>query len=128
MPDQNQGKTVLIVEDNERNMKLAVDLLELAGFRTLKAFDGETALEILKTQRPDLILLDIGLPGISGDDVYAQIRANPSLSSIKIAAVTASVMRHEKEKMIQAGFDAFISKPIDITNFVHEIKVLLEVQ
>ena len=125
MQDQNQDKTILIVEDNERNMKLAVDLLELNGFRTLKAFDGETALEILKTQQPDLVLLDIGLPGISGDEVYTQIRANPSVSSIKVVAFTASVMRHEKEKMLQDGFDAFIAKPIDITNFVKEIKSLL---
>jgi len=128
MPAQNQEKIILVVEDNERNMKLAADLLELDQFRVLKAFDGETALETLKTQRPDLILLDIGLPGISGDEVYRQIRANPDLGSIKIVAFTASVMRHEKEKMLQAGFDAFIAKPIDTTNFTHEIKVLLNIQ
>jgi CheY-like chemotaxis protein len=122
MPNQNRGKMVLVVEDNEKNMKLAVDLLDLAGFRTLKAPDGETALEVLKTQRPDLVLLDIGLPGINGDEVYAQVRANPSLSSSKVVAFTASVMRHEKEKMLQAGFDGFISKPIDTVNFIKEIE------
>jgi len=123
---QNQDKTILIVEDNERNMKLAVDLLELAGFNIIKAIDGETALEILKTQgrRPDLVLLDIGLPGISGEDVYQQIRANPGISSMKIAAVSASVMKHEKEKMLQVGFDAFIAKPIDTVNFIKEIEAL----
>jgi two-component system cell cycle response regulator DivK len=123
---QNQEKTVMIVEDNKFNMKLAVDLLELAGFNIIKAFDGETALEILKTQRrrPDLVLLDIGLPGISGDEVYKQIRAIPGISSMKIAAVSASVMRHEKEKMLQVGFDAFIAKPIDIVNFIKEIEAL----
>ena len=125
MADKNQEKTILVVEDNERNMKLAVDLLELAGFRILKAFDGETALEILKAQQPDLVLLDIGLPGISGDEVYRQIRENPSMSSMKIVAFTASVMRHEKEKMLQAGFDAFISKPIDTANFVREIQAIV---
>jgi two-component system cell cycle response regulator DivK len=125
MPGQNQGKIILVVEDNERNMKLAVDLLELNGFRTLKALDGETALEILKTQQPDLILLDIGLPGISGDEVYMQIRANPAVSSIKVVAFTASVMRHEKEKMLQEGFDAFMAKPINTAVFIQEIKALL---
>jgi two-component system cell cycle response regulator DivK len=125
MPEQKTPKLILVVEDNERNMKLAVDLLELAGFRTLKAFDGETALEILKTQRPDLVLLDIALPGISGDEVYAQIRANPSISSLKIVAVTASVMRHEKSKMLQLGFNGFISKPIDTVNFIKEIEEIL---
>jgi len=124
MKEQNASKVILIVEDNERNMKLAVDLLGLAGFRTIKAFDGETALEILKTQRPDLVLLDIGLPGIKGDEVYAQIRANPGISSLKVVAFTASVMRHEKEKMLQDGFDAFIIKPIDIANFIKEIEAL----
>lgn len=118
-------KTILIVEDNERNMKLAVDLLELALFRVLKAFDGETAMEILKTERPDLILLDIGLPGISGYEVYARVRADERLKSVKVVAFTASVMKHEKEKMLQEGFDAFIAKPIDTVNFVREIKALL---
>jgi two-component system cell cycle response regulator DivK len=126
MSDQNQGRVILVVEDNEKNMKLAVDLLELAGFSTIKAPDGETALEILKTQRPGLILLDIGLPGISGDEVYAQIRANPVLSSVKIVAFTASVMRHEKEKMLKAGYDAFIAKPINIVNFISEIEALFK--
>jgi two-component system cell cycle response regulator DivK len=125
MSVQNQEKMILIVEDNERNMKLAADLLELAKFRVIKAFDGETALEILKNQRPHLILLDIGLPGISGDEVYDRIRTNPDLSSIKIVAFTASVMRHEKVKMLQAGYDAFIAKPIDTINFVREIQGLI---
>jgi two-component system cell cycle response regulator DivK len=124
MADQNQEKIILIVEDSERNMKLAVDLLELNGFRTLKAPDGETAMEILKTQRPDLILLDIGLPGISGDEVYRKIRADRNISSLKVVAFSASVMRHEKERMLQIGFDAFIAKPIDTVNFIEEIEAL----
>jgi two-component system, cell cycle response regulator DivK len=125
MSIQNQGKIILIVDDNERNMKLAVDLLELAGFRTIKASSGGAALEILKTERPDLILLDMGLPGFSGDEVYAQIRKNPDLSSSKIVAFTASVMNHEKERILKDGFDAFIAKPIDTRNFVIEIRSLL---
>lgn len=124
MPDQNQEKIILIVEDNERNMKLAVDLLELNGFRTLKAPDGETALEILKTQRPDLILLDIGLPGSSGDEIYRKIRADQRISSLKVVAFSASVMRHEKERMLQIGFDAFIAKPIDTVDFIKDIERL----
>lgn len=119
---EKQAKLVLVVEDNERNMKLAVDLLELAGFRTLKAFDGETALEILKTERPDVVLLDLGLPGIKGEEVYAQIRANPAISSLKVVAFTASIMKHEQERMLDVGFDAFISKPLDTVMFVKEIQ------
>lgn len=107
-------------------MKLAADLLELAGFCVLKAFDGESALEILKTERPDLIVLDIGLPGIRGSEVYARVRANPDLRSVKVVAFTASVMKQEREKMIEDGFDAFVTKPINTQQFVRIIKALLE--
>src|SRR5689334_15676894 len=109
-------KIILIVEDNERSMRLAVDLLELAHFYVIQAYDGETALEILKTQRPDMILLDMGLPGMNGLEVYAKIRENKDLNSVKIIAVTASVMRHERENILKAGFDAFVPKPINTTS------------
>lgn len=125
--ETGEMKTILVVEDNERNMKLAVDLLGLARFEILKAVDGETAWEILKTHRPDLILLDLGLPGMSGYELYVKIRGDQKLNSIKVAAFTASVMKHEKEIVLAAGLDAFITKPIDTTSFIKEIQGLLGV-
>jgi two-component system cell cycle response regulator DivK len=121
---QNISKLILVVEDDKCNMKLAVDLLKLAGFGILKASDGETALEMLKTERPDLIVLDIRLPGINGVEVFKQIRVNPILNFTKIVACTASVMKHEKEEILQAGFDAFITKPINTINFIKVIEML----
>jgi two-component system cell cycle response regulator DivK len=116
--------TILIIEDNVRNMKLAVDLLELADFRVLKATSAEFALETLRSCVPQLILLDIGLPGMSGFEVYAKMRENPALKTTKIVAFTASAMREEEEKILGMGFDGFISKPIDIDDFVGKIKTL----
>lgn len=117
-------KTVLVVEDNARNMKLAVDVLELNGFHVLKATNAEFALIVLSSCVPHLILLDIGLPGMSGFEVYVKIRENSALASTKIAAFTASVMREEQQKIIDMGFDAFIPKPIDIDDFIGRVKML----
>lgn len=121
-----KNKTIFIVDDNELNIKLAVDLLELAGFNVLKAFDGPAALAMLKVQKPDLILLDIGLPGMNGYEVYQNIRSNENLKSVKIVAFTASVMKHEKEQMLKIGFNALIQKPINATNFAQEVGALLQ--
>lgn len=108
MSIQNRGKLILIVEDNEHNMKLTVDLLELAGFRTLKAFDGNTALNILRTQRPDLILLDIMMPGMSGPDVEAYLREN----AINVPIIYLSAILSKEDEQ-QDGKNVILSKPYD---------------
>ena len=120
------GKTVLIIEDNELNMKLAADLLGLAGLNVVKAFDGQTALAILEILRPDLILLDLDLPDINGFELYAHIRKNSTLRSIKMAAFTASVMQNEEDRADREGFDGFFQKPIDAKVFAHKIQCMLE--
>lgn len=118
-------KTILVVEDNPLNMKLTVDLLELSGFVVLKAQDGITALDILKTTRPELILLDIQLPDIDGVEVFRRIREDKRLDSVKVIAVTAAVMKERREEIIKAGFDGLILKPIDTKGFIKEVKGLV---
>jgi len=118
-------KTILLVEDNALNMKLAADLLEYNGFKVLKAVDGETALEILNTALPALVLLDIQLPGIDGFEVFKRIRADRRLDPVKVAALTAQAMSEDLERIKAAGISACITKPIAVKNFVNQIKVIL---
>lgn len=125
MPEETSKKTVLVVEDNPINMKLAADLLELHGFTVLKASEGETVLHMLKTQRPDLILLDIHLPGMDGFEVFRKIKADPALQRIRIVALTASAMREEEQTIRGLGFHDYISKPIDTKRFVQKIREIL---
>jgi two-component system, cell cycle response regulator DivK len=126
MPVQDHNKTVMVVEDNQRNMKLAVDLLELNGFKVLKAASGQEALDLLKENHPDVILLDVRLPDMSGVDVYKKIRLEPRFDSVKISAFTASVMAEEKQEILKMGFNGFITKPIDIVSFIEEVRLLLK--
>jgi len=115
-------KTVLIIEDNALNMKLESDLLEINGFNILKATCGMEALDVLSNSIPDLILLDIRLPDINGLELFKKIRQDLRLRAVKIVAVTASVTREEEAEIKKAGFDGFIAKPIDIKDFVQQIK------
>jgi CheY-like chemotaxis protein len=115
-----------VVEDHPLNMILTTDLLTFAGFTVLQATDGETALEVARASRPDLILLDIQLPGMNGFEVFEQIRKDPRLHSIKIVALTASVMREEEQKILGMKFDGYIPKPIDTKQFVNTIRTFLE--
>lgn len=126
MADDRGKKTILIIEDEPLSMKLAVDLLKLNGFNTLSCGDGNSALGILKSTAPDLILLDINLPGMSGLDVYKKIRENTALDGVKVIAISASAMKEDEEKIMSAGFDAFVSKPLDIKNFLAKVRELIK--
>lgn len=119
---ERDKKTILVVEDNPLNMKLTVDLLELNGFKILKTTDGERAIQILKEQTPDLILLDIQLPGVDGFELFRRIREDKRLNSVKVAALTALVMKEDEKKIMEMGFDAYIPKPIDTKAFIKKIK------
>ena len=123
---QNPKRTILIVEDNPLNMKLASDLLEFGGFQVLKTTSGEGALEALKTLIPDLILLDLRLPGMSGFDVLKKIKEAQPAHSIPIVAMTAQGMREERKKIMEAGFDAYILKPFDTVNFVKQVAAVVQ--
>jgi len=117
---------VLIVEDNEKNMKLARDILQAKGFKTVEAFTGEEGVKLAKEQTPDLVLMDIQLPGINGIEAFKQLRADAKTARIPVIALTASVTHTDRSQITAAGFDAFVSKPISVKEFVATVKRLLE--
>ena len=123
---QTMPKTVLIVEDNELNMKLFRDLLEAHGYETLQTREGLKALEIAREHKPDLILMDIQLPEVSGLEVTKWIKEDEELSSIPIIAVTAFAMKGDEERIREGGCEAYISKPITVMPFMETIKSFLE--
>jgi two-component system cell cycle response regulator DivK len=118
--------TVLIIEDNEKNMKLARDVLQAKGYRTLEAVTGEDGVKLAKEKVPDLVLMDIQLPGINGIEAFKQIRGNEATRSIPVVALTASVTPTDRSAINAAGFDAFLGKPINLKEFVETVKRLVE--
>jgi len=119
-------KTVLIVEDNELNMKLFRDLLEIHGYKTLEARTGPEALEALKDNHPDLILMDIQLPEVSGLEVTREIKNSPDLADIPVIAVTAFAMKGDEERIRQGGCEDYIAKPISVATFLEKVKRYLD--
>ncbi|SFF04277.1 two-component system, cell cycle response regulator DivK [Aureimonas phyllosphaerae] len=118
-------KTVMIVEDNELNMKLFRDLIEAHGYRTVQTRSGLTAMDLARESQPDLILMDIQLPEISGLEVTKLLKADPDLKRIPVIAVTAFAMKGDEERIRQGGCEAYISKPIAVTKFIETIKSFL---
>lgn len=114
-------KKVLIVEDNELNMKLFHDLLEAHGVGTIETRDGSRVLDIAREQKPDLILMDIQLPEISGLDVTKMLKADEELRSIPVVAVTAFAMKGDEQKIREGGCEDYISKPISVSRFLEVI-------
>lgn len=121
-----EPKTVLIVEDNELNMKLFRDLLEIHGYQTLEARTGPEALNALKDNRPDLILMDIQLPEVSGLEVTKEIKSSPKLADIPVIAVTAFAMKGDEERIRQGGCEDYIAKPISVATFLEKVKRYLD--
>ncbi len=115
-------KTVLVVEDNDLDMKLFRDLLELAGYNVLEAKDGMEGWRMARERRPDLILMDIRLPDASGLEVTKWLKNDETLKSIPVIAVTAFAMAGDREKILEGGCDAYISKPISISKFLQTLK------
>jgi two-component system cell cycle response regulator DivK len=113
---------ILIVEDNEKNLKLARDLLEYHGFAIVSADNAEDGLAMARTKAPRLILMDIQLPGMDGVTALGQLRADAGTAQIPVVAMTASVMREDRERFDKAGFDGFITKPIDVRTFPQLIR------
>jgi two-component system cell cycle response regulator DivK len=118
-------KTILVVEDNELNMKLFHDLLEAHGYNILQTRDGMEALKLARQHRPDLILMDIQLPEVSGLEVTKWIKEDDDLKSIPIIAVTAFAMKGDEEKIREGGCEAYIAKPISVTNFLKTVQQFL---
>ncbi len=118
--------TVLIVEDNDKNMKLARDVLQAKGYQTLEAETGEEGVRLARERTPDLVLMDIQLPGINGIEAFKQLRADPKTARIPVVALTASVTPTDRSQITAAGFDAFVGKPINLKEFLDTVKRLVE--
>ena len=119
-------KTVLIVEDNELNMKLFRDLLQAHGYNTLEARTGPEALKLAADHVPDLILMDIQLPEFSGLEVTQKIKSNEDLTDIPVIAVTAFAMKGDEERIRQGGCEDYIAKPISVVSFLEKVKRYLD--
>ncbi len=118
-------RKILIVEDNQDNRELAVKVLRNKGFETVEAVDGEEALEKAVSEKPDLILLDISLPKLTGYEVAKRLKSMEEFKEIPIVAFTAHAMKGDREKIIVAGFEGYISKPINIREFPEQVKLYI---
>jgi two-component system cell cycle response regulator DivK len=117
---------ILIVEDNEKNMKLVRDVLQAKGYTTIEAVTGEEGVRLATERKPDLILMDIQLPGINGIDALRLLRANPETAGIPAIAVTASVMQQDRKHITEAGFDGYLGKPLNLKEFLETVRAMLE--
>jgi two-component system cell cycle response regulator DivK len=113
---------ILIVEDNEKNMKLARDLLQYHGFTIIEATNAEDGVALAREKKPKLVLMDIQLPGIDGVTALGQLREDETTATIPVVAMTASVMKEDRERFDKAGFDGFITKPIDVRAFPQQVR------
>ncbi len=123
--ERAMAKTVLIVEDNELNMKLFHDLLEAHGYRTVGTRNGIEALDLARKHKPDLVLMDIQLPEVSGLEVTKWLKDDPTLKSIPVVAVTAFAMKGDEERIREGGCEAYLSKPISVGKFIETIRHFL---
>ena len=120
--EADSTKTVLIVEDNELNMKLFNDLLEVHGYATLQSREGEEALRLARRHKPDLIIMDIQLPEVSGLEVTKRLKADKDLRDIPVVAVTAFAMKGDEEKIRAGGCEAYLAKPISVNVFIETVR------
>jgi two-component system cell cycle response regulator DivK len=120
------GELVLVVEDNPRNLRLARDLLQLHGFRTVEATTGSDALMLARSHMPKLILLDIQLPDMDGTSVLGWLRADPTTVNITVVALTSFAMNGDRERFLEAGFDGYIAKPIAVKTFAGTVQQLCD--
>jgi len=120
------GELILIVEDNEKNLKLVRDVLQFKGYRTLEAETAEDGLALAQSHRPNVILMDIQLPGIDGVEALRRLRAEPGTASIPVIALTAFAMKDDRERFLDAGFDGYIDKPINVKEFPEQVRQFCE--
>jgi two-component system cell cycle response regulator DivK len=115
------GERILLVEDNVKNMKLVRDVLRAAGYDTLEAWTGRQALELAFSEKPDLVVMDIGLPDIDGLSALSRLRADERTAAIPVLALTAQAMAGDRERFLTAGFDGYLPKPVDIAALVDAV-------
>jgi two-component system cell cycle response regulator DivK len=116
------GETILVVEDNEKSMKLCRDVLQAKGYRMLQATTGRRAVELATAHGPDLVLMDIQLPDIDGVEALSRLRADERTASTPVLALTAQAMRGDRERFLAAGFDGYVSKPVNIVELVGAVR------
>jgi two-component system cell cycle response regulator DivK len=116
------GAQILVVEDNEKNMKLFCDVLQATGYHTLEATTGEAAVALAAEHSPDLVLMDIQLPDIDGVEALGRLRADGRTASLPVLALTAQAMEGDRERFLAAGFDGYLSKPVNVADFVSIVK------
>jgi two-component system, cell cycle response regulator DivK len=119
------GELILVVEDNPRNLKLVRDILEHLGYRTVEAESAEDGIELARSHRPELILMDVQLPGMDGVEAVARLRANRETAELKVVALTAFAMKKDRERFLAAGFDGYVEKPIEVREFPGQIAQFL---
>ena len=120
------NELILIVEDNDKNLKLVRDVLQHQGYQTIEAGTGEEGVRLARERHPALVLMDIQLPGIDGIEALNQLRADPTTRAIPVMAVTASVMAHDRKKIMTAGFDGYQTKPIRVRDFIGAVRETLD--
>jgi two-component system cell cycle response regulator DivK len=118
--------SILIIEDNEKNLKLVRDVLRVKGYATIEAMTAEDGIALAREHKPDLILMDIQLPGMNGIDALRVLRADPATAGIPAIAVTASVMQQDRNLITDAGFDGYVGKPINLKEFLDAVRTTLE--
>jgi two-component system cell cycle response regulator DivK len=119
------NELILVVEDNEQNQKLARDVLQVKGYRVLVADSAESGIPLALKEKPDLVLMDIHLPGMNGMEALAKLRADAATKAIPVLAFTASVMPQDRREIMSAGFDGFLSKPLNLKEFQETIAAAL---
>jgi CheY-like chemotaxis protein len=120
------GELILIIEDNEKNRKLCRDVLNVKGYQTIESETAEEGLKLAREKKPNLVLMDIQLPGIDGITALKQLRADPETAHIPVIAITASAMTHNRTTMLAEGFDGYQTKPITLKDFLAELERVLE--
>ena len=116
---------ILIIEDNERNLKLVRDVLQFNGFQTAEARTAEDGLALASASPPDLVLLDLQLPGIDGMEAFRQLRGSPPTADVPVVAVTALAMKDDRERVLRAGFDGYLEKPISVRELASQVRAFL---
>jgi two-component system, cell cycle response regulator DivK len=116
------GERVLIVEDNEKNMKLVRDVLQASGYSTFEATTGEQAVELALKHEPALVLMDVQLPGIDGVEALDRLRQDERTSSIPVLALTAQAMSGDRDRFLEAGFDGYLAKPVDVGALIEAVR------
>jgi CheY-like chemotaxis protein len=119
------AERILIVEDNAKNLKLIRDVLQFSGYEVVEARSGEEGVELAGKRAPDLVLMDLQLPGIDGIEALRRLRADPATKGVPVVAVTAFAMRNDRDRTLRAGFDGYVEKPISVRALPSQVKSFL---